>query len=207
MRTNGLVRLLLAGRIGLFRVALRGMSTVKGPPIYSVPTTLPRDGRRRRLVDGRAPANRMPCHPSVSKGKSLKTNISTRPLFQESWSGNSGRSGTVVFLPVDQRLPPAQHSRRIRDGSRHTPAPPLRVADETRHLANVPLIMLLRVSTHSADGSGWMGGRLQKLTEFSERVAKTLSWQKLQKDITADVVDWWFGVSVGHEKRRRGVSG
>lgn len=57
------------------------------------------------------------------------------------------------------------------------------------------------------NGCGWMGGRLQKLTEFSERGAKTLSWQKLQKDITADVVDWWFGVSVGHEKRRRGVSG
>ena len=167
MRTNGLVRLLLAGRIGLCRVALRGMSTVKVPPIYSVPTTVPRAGRRRRLVNGRAPANRMPCHPSVSRGKSSQMNNSTRPLFQESWSGNSGRSGTVVFLPVDQRLPPAQHIRRIRDGSRHTPAPPLRVADETRRLANVPLIMLLRVSTHSADGSGWMGGRLQKLTEFS----------------------------------------
>jgi hypothetical protein len=143
-----------------------GCPLSRGPPIYSVPTTVPRDGRRRRLVDGRALANRMPCHPLVSRGKSSKMNISTRPLFQESWSGNSGRSGTVDFLPVDQRLPPAQHSRRIRDGSRHTPAPPLRVADETRHLANVPLIMLLRVSTHSADGSGWMGGRLQMLTVF-----------------------------------------
>lgn len=124
----------------------------QGAPHFLVPTTVPRDGRRRRrLVHGRALANRMRCHPSVSRAESSKMNISTRPLFQESWSGNSGRSGTVVFLPVDQHLPPAQHSRRIRDGSRHTPAPPLRVADESRRLANVPLIMLLRVSTHSAE--------------------------------------------------------
>lgn len=53
------------------------------------------------------------------------------------------------------------------------------------------------------NGSGWMGGRLQMLTEFSENSANA----EAAKDITADVVDWWFGVSVGHEKRRRGVSG
>ena len=114
-------------------------------------------------------------------------------------------------LPPGRPTAAHQHSRRIRDGSRSRQAPRLHHAElqtrQGRHFTIVPLLMLLRVSTQSADGTGWMGGRLRMLAEFSETERKSLSWQKLQKDITADVVDWWLGVSVQHEKRHRGVSG